>query len=75
MGTAHSFESRRSSGGQLGVGDELDWWGPRRVQQLSTGGELIPQDSEHDEQRDWTVKQVACGFNHTAAVIEMHEFA
>jgi alpha-tubulin suppressor-like RCC1 family protein len=45
-------EDTGSSGGQLGVGNEYDYWRPMRVP-LEDGV---------------VVQQVACGFNHTAAV-------
>ena len=46
-------EDTGSSGGQLGLGNEYDYWIPMKV----------PIDD------DAVVQQVACGFNHTAAIL------
>ena len=72
MGTTTPLTGQHSSGGQLGLGNELDWWGPTRVQRIQDQQGAVAQqhgDSESGNAR-WLIKQVACGFNHTAAVIE-----
>ena len=75
VGTTTPLTGQHSSGGQLGLGSELDWWGPTRVHSIQDQqGAVVQQhgDTESGSAR-WLMKQVACGFNHTAAVIEVAE--
>jgi len=74
VGTATSFESGRSSGGQLGLGNEFDYWAPTQVTdlQVSGGGETQPDLQQPEVASSWKALQVSCGFNHTAAIIEVH---
>ncbi|EFN54346.1 hypothetical protein CHLNCDRAFT_24715 [Chlorella variabilis] len=55
QGTALSFEGRTGTGGQLGHGNDFDYWSPHHVDWLS----LTETDL------------VACGMNHTAAIVEL----
>lgn len=68
VGTATSFETGRSSGGQLGLGNEFDYWAPTQVTdlRLSVDGRAQP-----DLASSWKAVQVSCGFNHTTAIIEL----
>ena len=61
------FPGHTSSGGQLGHGNEFDYWKPTRVERLrlGDGGEI-----SSDRVR---FLQVSCGANHTAAVVEMDQ--
>lgn len=65
VGTTTNLESGHSSGGQLGLDNEFDYWGPTQITDLQTGTEL------EGVQPVWNAVQVSCGFNHTAAVIEV----
>jgi hypothetical protein len=56
-------------GGQLGLGNDFDYWNPTAVRQLCVGVEL--QSNLEGESREWTVHQVSCGLNHTAAIVEL----
>ena len=76
MGSATSFETGRSSGGQLGLGNEFDYWAPTQVTDLQTDGvEDQPgqpgQQASTDSVLKWKAVQVSCGFNHTAAVVDV----
>lgn len=73
VGTATSFETGRSSGGQLGLGNEFDYWAPTQVTDLQAdGSESQPGQQEPSESvLRWKAVQVACGFNHTAAVVDI----
>ena len=75
MGTTTPMMKQHSSGGQLGLGNELDWWGPTRVQSIQDQQGAVAQQHADTEAGKvlWLVKQVACGFNHTAAVLELAE--
>ena len=71
VGTATSFETGKSSGGQLGLGNEFDYWAPTQVTDLQTGSggdEPVQQEPSLSKMR-WRALQVSCGFNHTAAVV------
>lgn len=67
---------RKSSAGQLGLGNDFDFWQPTVVKQICRGPDAeqpIVQRSEDAELYDppaWRVCQVSAGFNHTVAVIE-----
>ena len=65
VGSTTNLESGRSSGGQLGLGNEFDYWGVTQVTDLQTGADM--QSSEPV----WKAIQVSCGFNHTAAIVEI----
>lgn len=73
VGTATSFETGRSSGGQLGLGNEFDYWAPTQVTDLQTGGceDQADQQAPTLSQISWRALQVSCGFNHTAAVVTL----
>lgn len=73
MGTATSFETGKSSGGQLGLGSEFDYWAPTQVTDLQTGGgeDQPVQQAPTVPQIRWRALQVSCGFNHTAAVVTL----
>ena len=63
------FPSETSSGGQLGLGNDFDYWTPTAVQQLLYGDEALA--AEDGEGQGWRVQQVACGLNHSAAIAEL----
>ena len=71
VGTATSYETGRSSGGQLGLGNEFDYWAPTQITDLQTA----IQDKQPPESvapaAEWRALQVSCGFNHTAAVVQI----
>ena len=71
QGTALSAMEGGSGGGQLGLGNEFDYWAPARVEWVQSGaGAGVPQLDAEGHQM-WRVLQVACGLNHTAAVVEI----
>lgn len=65
VGSTTSLESGHSSGGQLGLNNEFDYWGPTQVTDLQIGVDLEGGEPV------WNAVQVSCGFNHTAAIIEV----
>eukprot|EP00887_Chlorella_sp_A99_P006348 scaffold3.g6348.t1 len=69
QGTTYAAEEGSSTGGQLGLGNENDYWSPARVEWL-VAKDWAPHRGE-DAHRAWRVLQVACGLQHTAAVIEL----
>ena len=74
VGTATSFETSKSSGGQLGLGTDFDYWAPAQITDLQTG-RGNDQASLHAigaSTASWKALRVSCGFNHTAAVLEIH---
>ena len=71
VGTATSFETGRSSGGQLGLGNEFDYWAPTNVAELQVDGGTPPQQQQAIV--DWRTLQVSCGFNHTAAIVGVQD--
>lgn len=73
VGTATSLETGKSSGGQLGLGNEFDYWAPTQVTDLQTEGsedQPVQQELTLSAIR-WKALQVSCGFNHTAAVVDV----
>ncbi len=58
------FPSDHSSSGQLGLGNDFDFWDPTAVSTLLLEDKVLTADK-------WRPVQVACGFNHSAAVIEL----
>ena len=73
VGTATSYERGRSSGGQLGLGDEFDYWAPTQITDLQTAiqDKQPPLQEFVKPAAQWTALQVSCGFNHTAAVVQI----
>lgn len=56
-GTALSFEGRTGTGGQLGHGNDFDYWSPHHVEWLQlTETDLSKQ--MHDGELAWRVQQV-----------------
>ena len=54
-----------SSGGQLGTGNEFDYWRPTVIDNLEDeDGRTLPASSS-------TALRVSCGLNHTAAIIDV----
>ena len=68
MGTSSGLLPSESEGGQLGTGSDFDAWDPVDVSVLSHGGQVIG-NSEH--RMRWRAIQVACGFQHSAAIVEL----
>jgi len=75
VGTATSFETGQSSGGQLGLGNEFDYWKPTQVTDLLMSGNGTPESEPTAPilASSWKAMHVSCGFNHTAAVIEIKD--
>lgn len=72
QGTAFSVQNTTSTGGQLGLGDENDYWSPTCVELLMlSDSQLQAQQAERGGELSWRVLQVSCGLNHTAAVVEL----
>lgn len=76
QGSAFSYESSGSAAGQLGHGNEFDYWDPVAVTHLATqpgnGGGVAQFSGDGSESPQlWRVAQVSCGLNHTAAVFEV----
>mmetsp|Transcript_11901 Transcript_11901/g.35616 ORF Transcript_11901/g.35616 Transcript_11901/m.35616 type:complete len:420 (+) Transcript_11901:310-1569(+) len=77
-GSQSMYDSNASSGGQLGLDSEFDFWEPATVPAVVTpaGGSLLqeaPATLDQDASFNWRCLQVSCGFNHSAAVVEMSE--
>ena len=72
------FPYRQSSGGQLGLGNDFDYWTPTPVPAIRRGeggAQSVLQRAEGADPYalpEWRVCQVSAGFNHTAAVIEAY---
>ncbi|KAK9791863.1 hypothetical protein WJX73_008713 [Symbiochloris irregularis] len=59
--------SHTSCGGQLGLGNEFDFWDPTPVPVLHGQG----AGEQYQAGVGWKALQVACGFNHSAAVVDI----
>ena len=59
------FPQHTSSGGQLGLGDEFDYWKPTAVQ------DLVDEEQKTLPASSWGAMSVSCGLNHTAALIKL----
>ena len=72
-GSAYSFQGGSGGGGgQLGHGNDFDYWSPTAVEWLQLSEtEMVRQEPEGGGALAWRVLQVACGLNHTAAVVEL----
>ena len=68
MGTSSGLLPSESEGGQLGTGSDFDAWEPVEVPNLSHGGSML-QNNEHTMR--WRAVQVTCGFQHSAAIVEL----
>ena len=66
-----SLDTLQSSGGQLGLGSDTDRWEPATVTWLEDAEADMIMQSTAEGREQWRALQVACGFNHTAAIIEM----
>lgn len=71
QGTAYSFEGKSGTGGQLGHGNDFDYWSPHHVEWLALGETDMAKQHHEDGSLAWKVVQAACGMNHTAAIIEL----
>ena len=60
-----TFSQHTSSGGQLGLGNEFDYWKPTAVQHL------IDEERKTLPESSWGAMSVSCGLNHTAAIIKL----
>lgn len=70
-GTALSLDAYGSGGGQLGLGNENDYWEPAKVLRVNMGaGGDLPQLAANGHSL-WRALQVSCGLNHTAAIVEI----
>lgn len=58
-------------GGQLGLGNEFDFWNPTPVVHLRDGESLLTNDIKDGEANQWQVEQVACGLSHTAGIVSI----
>lgn len=58
-----------TAGGQLGLGDENDYWSPTKVSQLADGGSI--HTNEDHSRISWRALDLSCGLNHTAALVEV----
>ena len=56
-------------GGQLGLGDDNDYWKPTRVKHLANDYEI--HSNESPEGGNWRAIDISCGLNHTAAIVEI----
>ena len=73
-GSAYEFEGRGGTGGQLGLGNEFDYWEPTRVEWLQLDEvDWLAQRLAGDDFPAWRVLRVACGLNHSAAVVELQD--
>ncbi|PSC71361.1 ultraviolet-B receptor UVR8 [Micractinium conductrix] len=71
QGTAYSFEKGSGTGGQLGHGNDFDYWSPHQVEWLQLEETEWTKQVHEGGETAWRVKQVACGLNHMAAIIEL----
>uniref|UniRef100_A0A061R106 Ultraviolet-b receptor uvr8-like n=1 Tax=Tetraselmis sp. GSL018 TaxID=582737 RepID=A0A061R106_9CHLO len=71
-GEASSVGGEAASGGQLGLGDDFDRWTPQRLSSVILDGGRVAEAAGGGEAAPRVrFLQVSCGFNHTAAVIEV----
>lgn len=79
MGSTYGFEGGPgSTGGQLGLGNEFDYWQPTQVEWLQLDdtdvrrwrGDPESEDDPSCGRGEWRFQQVSAGFNHTAAVVD-----
>ena len=71
QGSAYSIEAG-GAGGQLGLGSEFDYWSPAAVESVVLpSGARLAQRQRGGERLAWKVLSVACGLNHTVAVLEV----
>ena len=68
-----SLDTLQSSGGQLGLGSDTDRWEPANVGWIEDRDADMMLQITADGREQWRALQVACGFNHTAAIIEMFD--
>ena len=66
MGSSHALFGDNSSGGQLGLGNDFDYWEPTPLSSLMPSVGLPMIIGQH-----WKALHIACGFNHSAAVVEV----
>ncbi len=59
------FPQHTSSGGQLGLGNEFDYWKPTAVK------ELVDEEGRSLPALHWSALSVSCGLNHTAAIVKV----
>jgi hypothetical protein len=59
------FPGHTSAGGQLGHGNEFDYWRPTCAEQLM----VVEGDTKRVPA--WRARAVSCGINHSAAVVEV----
>ena len=59
------------AGGQLGLGDDNDYWKPTRVKNLADESKIYT--NEDLETGSWRTLDISCGLNHTAAIVEITE--
>lgn len=59
------FPQHTSSGGQLGLGSEFDYWKPTAVE------ELVDEEGRSLPALHWSALSVSCGLNHTAAIVKV----
>lgn len=60
-GTAFSFEGRTGTGGQLGHGNDFDYWSPNHVEWLQLGETDWTKQQHEDGSTAWKVVQVSVG--------------
>ena len=68
VGTSSGLLPSESEGGQLGTGSDFDAWEPVEVHNLAHGGDVLSND---EYRMRWRAVQVACGFQHSAAIVEV----
>jgi hypothetical protein len=70
-GSSLSFEGRSGTGGQLGHGNDFDYWAPQHVEWLQLTDTDWARQHGDDGGLAWRVHEVSCGLNHTAAIVEL----
>lgn len=74
VGEAYSFQDDMdSTGGQLGLNDEYDRWGPSLVEVIDFGDAFggVKLRVQDEGQQVWSIERAALGWNHTAVIVEM----